>query len=174
MKPFNDYFNVIIKHEGGLVDHPNDPGGTTKYGVSLLFLKDLNLEDGDIDHDGDIDKEDIKVLTVEDSKELYMKFFWDPLHLEGITSDLLKLHVFDHGVNAGTRTSVKLLQRMLGLTEDGSIGKITTKKINEYQGNIVDEYKQVRINYYLNIISKNPKLEVFKKGWINRVETTKF
>lgn len=174
MREFNDYFEVIIEHEGGLSDHPNDPGGLTKYGISLLFLKGLNTQDGDIDHDGDIDKDDIKALTVEDSKKLYKKFFWDPLHLEGIELEELKLHLFDHGVNAGTRTAAKLLQRILKVADDGSIGSTTTKKTNEFEGDLVEEYKKARVNYYLDIIAKNSKLKVFQKGWLNRVETTKF
>jgi lysozyme family protein len=156
------------------VDHPNDPGGATKYGVSLLFLKGLSLADGDIDHDGNIDKDDIKALTIEDSKELYLKFFWDPLHLDGLNSEELKLHIFDMGVNAGTRTAVKLLQRILGSTQDGSLGKNTTTAANNYPGDIVKEYKKARQDYYLAIIAKNSKLSVFKKGWMNRIDTTKF
>lgn len=174
MRQFNEYFKIILQHEGGLVNNPNDPGGTTKYGVSLLFLKGLNLDVGDIDHDGDIDSQDIKALTIEDSKELYLKFFWNPLHLDGLKSEELKLHIFDMGVNAGTRTAVKLLQRIIGAGDDGSLGDITTTTANNYPGNIVDEYKKARINYYLAIISKNAHLLVFKKGWMNRIDTTKF
>lgn len=48
MRPFEDFVKVILKHEGGYVDHPNDPGGATKYGISLRFLQkngiDLNLD----------------------------------------------------------------------------------------------------------------------------------
>jgi len=174
MRQFNEYFNIIIEHEGGLTDHSNDHGGITKYGVSLRFLQGLIPVDGDIDNDGDIDKDDIKALTIEDSKEIYLKFFWSPLHLDSINSEELKLHLFDMGVNAGTRTSVKLLQRILNTSEDGIIGKNTTFLINNYSGDLVKEYKKARQNYYLDIISKNPKLAVFKKGWMNRIETTKF
>lgn len=174
MRDFNDYFKVILEHEGGFNNHPADPGGATNYGVSLLFLKDVSLIDGDIDHDGDIDKDDIIALTIEDSEKIYKKFFWDPLHLEGIESELLQLHLFDHGVNAGTKTAVKLLQRVLGIVDDGSIGPVTTRITNRYIGDIVEKYKTARQNYYLQLVDKNPKLGVFKKGWLNRVETTKF
>lgn len=174
MRQFDDYFKIILEHEGGFVDHPSDPGGKTNYGISLLFLKGLVLADGDIDHDGDIDGDDIKALTVNDSKKLYKKFFWDPLHLEALVNEELKLHVFDHGVNAGTKTGIKLLQRILGLTDDGSIGPMTIKAANSYTGNIVEKYKEARQGYYLAIIAKNPRLIVFKKGWLNRINTTKF
>ena len=174
MRDFSDYFKIIIEHEGGLGEHPNDPGGITKYGISLVFLKTLSLQDADIDNDGDIDRDDIKALTVEDSKELYKKFFWDPLHLEGVLSEELKLHLFDHGVNAGTRTAAKLLQRILNVDVDGSIGPDTIKKTNAFAGDLVKEYKKAREAYYLAIIEKNSKLSVFKKGWLHRIETTKF
>lgn len=174
MKEFNDYFKVILEHEGGFVNHPNDPGGKTNYGISLLFLKGLVLDEGDIDHDGDIDGDDIKALTIEDSRKLYQKFFWDPLHLDGIVNEELKLHIFDHGVNAGTRTAVKLLQRILGVTDDGSLGNATTSATNTYTKDIIEEYKKAREKYYLDIIAKNPRLIVFKNGWLNRIKTTNF
>jgi len=174
MRQFDDYFAVILGHEGGYVDHPSDPGGKTNYGISLLFLKGLVLAEGDIDHDGDIDGDDIKALTVNDSKGLYKKFFWDPLHFEGLVNEELKLHIFDHGVNAGVKTGVKLLQRILGLTEDGTIGPITIKTTNNYPGDIIAKYKEARQGYYLSIIAKNPRLTVFQKGWFNRINTTIF
>ena len=174
MKEFNDYFKVILEHEGGFVDHPSDPGGKTNYGISLLFLKGLVLAEGDIDHDGDIDGDDIKALTIEDSRRLYQKFFWDPLHLEKLINEELKLHIFDHGVNAGTRTAVKLLQRILSLQDDGAIGNMTITAANNYTGNIIEEYKKAREKYYLDIIVKNTRLIVFKNGWLNRIKTTNF
>lgn len=174
MRDFNDYFEVILKHEGGYSDHSADPGGATKYGISILFLKNLSLEDGDVDHDGDIDVNDIKALSIEDSMELYHKFFWNPLHLEGIESEELKLHLFDHGVNAGTKTAIKLLQRVLDLVDDGIIGKVTISAANNYTEDLIERYKQARKEYYDKIITKNPRLEVFRKGWFRRVDTTNF
>ena len=37
----------VAKWEGGYFDHPNDPGGVTMYGVSLMFLKGLDLWEGE-------------------------------------------------------------------------------------------------------------------------------
>jgi lysozyme family protein len=174
MRQFDEYFDIILKHEGGFSDHSADPGGATKYGISLVFLKGLTLDEGDINNDGVIDRNDIIGLTIDDSKILYQKHFWNPLNIDNISNELLKLHLFDHGVNAGTRTAVKLLQRILKLNDDGVIGTITTTSANSYNGDIIDEYKKARQNYYLAIIEKNPKLEVFKNGWFNRINSTIF
>ena len=37
----------------------------------------------------------------------------------------IDLEVFDFGVKAGVRTSIKTLQAVVGVTTDGSIGPIT-------------------------------------------------
>lgn len=178
MTLFERCIPIILKHEGGskYTDLKNDPGGPTKYGISLLFLKKLSLIEGDIDHDGDIDAEDIRAISESKSKELYYNYFWYPLHLQLINNDHLCLHLFDHGVNAGTKTAVKILQKMLGLTKDGIIGPKTSQKINEYTDpkELIINYANQRKNYYDQIIMINSHLMEFKKGWYNRVDTTHF
>jgi lysozyme family protein len=174
MREFSDYFKVILKHEGGFVNNPSDPGGSTEYGISLLFLKGLDLADGDVDHDGTIDADDIKALTVDEASILYQKYFWTPMNLDGIIDEDLKLNLFDQGVNSGTRTAIKILQRLLNLQDDGAIGPNTTNATNSYSGDIIADYKTARENYYLAIIQRNPKLMVFKTGWFNRIESTNF
>jgi len=171
MRPFEDFVKVILKHEGGYVDHPNDPGGATKYGISLRFLKSNGI---DINVDGRIDKKDIVELTIDEAVQIYRSFFWDKMRLDGISNELLKLHLFDMGVNAGTKTAIKILQRMIGVEADGLIGSKTLAAINAYYGNIVSDYASARMKYYENLTIRNPKLKVFLRGWGNRVNSTKF
>lgn len=146
---------VILRHEGGYVNHPNDPGGETKYGISKRAFPN----------------EDIKNLTIERAKEIYKKYYWDRMGVEGIEDIQLCLHVFDHGVNAGARTSIRMLQRLAGVKADGVIGPITLGAVNSQ--NLTEKFKQERINYYTRLAERRPKLKVFLKGWINRVHTTK-
>lgn len=158
MKTFNDYLKVILKHEGGYIDHPSDPGGATKYGISQRAFPGLI----------------IKELTVEDASAIYYNNYWLKLNLTNISNELLKLHLFDMAVNAGIKPSIKLLQSLIGTTSDGILGPRSEAKIALYEGDIVEAYKKARINYYKQLIVKNPKLKVFEKGWINRVNNTKF
>lgn len=158
MKNFNDYLKVILKHEGGYVNNPKDPGGETKYGISKRAFPGLN----------------IKELTVEDASAIYYHNYWIKLNLTNIKNEELKLHIFDMAVNAGIKTAIKLLQSIVGTTQDRVLGPRTEAKIDLYEGDIVEEYKKARINYYNTLVKNKPQLQVFIKGWINRVNSTKF
>lgn len=37
-------FEKIIYHEGGYVNHPSDPGGATKYGISKHSYPNLDIK----------------------------------------------------------------------------------------------------------------------------------
>ena len=51
MSLFDKCLKIVLIHEGGYSDDPDDPGGTTNYGISLRFLKSVGLELGDVDDD---------------------------------------------------------------------------------------------------------------------------
>lgn len=174
MRKFEDYLKVIFKHEGGLVDNPADPGGPTNMGISLMFLKGLPLSIADIDHDGDIDGDDIRKLTKEEAGELYRKYFWDKMNLAYIQDESLKLHLFDMGVNAGNKTAVKLLQNILIVPADGILGKTTANAVNNYDGDLLADYIRIRKEYYMLLVKNKPSLKIFLKGWLYRVHTCKF
>jgi len=172
MRKFEEYLKVIFIHEGfKYTNHKDDSGGPTQLGISLKFLKMRSL---DINNDGEINIKDIQEITVDKATELYHTYFWKPMNLEGIDNELLKLHLFDMGINAGTKTAIKILQEMLGATIDGVIGNQTIAKINSYGERIVADYANARKMYYNKIINNNPRLKVFRKGWYNRVDTTYF
>jgi len=165
---FENYLKVILKHEGGLVNHPKDKGKITQYGVSLRFLQNEGI---DVDGDGDIDAQDVIGLSVAQAGVIYKKYFFD--HLHAVPDGLLKLHLFDMGVNAGSRKAVKLLQYTLGVEQDGVIGKNTLKAILADKG-IVEKYIKARIAFYNDLVNRNSDYSCFLNGWLRRVRTTQF
>ena len=58
----------IFWAEGGYVDDPDDPGGATRFGISLRLLKKMGKL-GDIDGDGDIDADDIRRLSSDSASD---------------------------------------------------------------------------------------------------------
>jgi len=171
MRDFKDYLKVVLIHEGGYVNDKDDLGGETKFGISIQFLK---AEGIDIDNDGDIDSDDIRKLTIEDSSRIYKSEFFDSMNLSLINDELLKLHLFDMGVNAGKKSAILLLQKLVNQKQDGILGRITANYVNMYKGNLVLDYVHERLDYYKRICDARPANTKFLKGWINRVNTTKF
>jgi lysozyme family protein len=155
---FDKCIDVILKNEGGYVNHPNDPGGETNFGITKRNYPML----------------DIKNLTRERAKQLYYRDYWLGLNLYGIKNEELVLQIFDFAVNAGQSVAVKRIQRIVKVEADGLIGPITRGKINDFSGDIIELYKEARRNYYKALVRQNKSYGVFLQGWLNRVDKTKF
>lgn len=155
---FDKFIQVILDHEGGYVNDPDDLGGETNMGITRLRYPDL----------------DIKNLTVGQAKQIYYDDFYRPLNLSYIKNDLLALHIFDMAVNAGKRTAVKLLQELLrGCDLDGVIGPETGQAVSgaEVRANMTTAYIAKRIEYYYRVSLKRNNKK-FLAGWVNRVYKT--
>lgn len=179
-----------IRPDGrAFVDHPSDPGGATKWGISLRFLSDLIESRGieasafDYDRDGDVDIVDMRSLTLDQARALLWQEFWEPYR----TAELppaIAIKVFDMAVNMGQRQAVKLLQdalngllgsiRLKPLTRDGVIGPKTIAAAVLLQENGADAYAilgRVRDHmesFYKDLVLANPKFESFINGWLKR------
>jgi lysozyme family protein len=117
---------------------------------------------------------DIKNLTKEAAIDIYYKDFWLPMNLTKILENELVLQVFDMGVTSGIRTSIRILQRLVGVTDDGFIGNITLRAIREYNGDVVADFIKRRKLFYIVLVQKHPEKRRFLKGWLNRIDNTKF
>ncbi len=172
MADFNTFFPTLLKHEGGFVDNPKDPGGATNKGVTMKtfesYARELLGEEPTL--------ENLKALTDEQAGKIYKKMYWDRVKGDDLEPQELADIVFDFYVNAGANAS-KLLQRTLNdmgqaIAVDGGIGQQTLtaiKNVNPIE--LYQRYKQGRIEYYENLVERNPKLKVFLKGWLNRVNS---
>lgn len=114
----------VAKWEGGYFDHPNDPGGVTMYGVSLMFLKELDLWEGDIDGDGDIDRDDVLAVTKDTARDIFKRHFWDRPRA-GEMPPLVAVCFYDFAVNAGVPRAARMLQGLLRVGVDGIVGRNT-------------------------------------------------
>lgn len=160
----------IFLHEGGFNDIKEDAGGATNYGISLMFLKQI---DHDVDGDGDVDWLDIKALTKEEAQELYWDNFWKPLYDR--VSEKIGIKLFDTSINAGHSRSHSILQqalKSLGSTSiivDGVIGKQTLDELSKYsETQVLKAYCEAQLNFYKGIVAKKPNQAKFLKGWTNR------
>jgi lysozyme family protein len=158
---FQTAIKLILEHEGGYVNDPDDPGSETNFGISKKAFPNL----------------DIKNLTQDAAEAIYYNKYWLPMKLDGFQNNLLKLHLFDMGVNAGIVRATMLLQDILNVICDGIIGQITIDAANNYpdQKELTDAYINARKSHYEYIVKKNPTQIKYINGWMNRInDTTNF
>ncbi len=150
---------VILRHEGGLVNDPVDPGGLTNFGISQRSYPFV----------------DIKGLTIEKASAIYRRDYWDPIRCGEIRDQALALKMFDLAVNCGTATAVRMMQQAADncgatIAVDGHIGPATIAAINSLDAvKLLAAYKLVGEAHYESLVDKNPRLLKFLKGWEKRV-----
>lgn len=173
---------AIVDREGGYVNDPDDPGGPTKYGVTIHTLR--NIPWGDLDRDGDIDQFDVQALSRDHAIDIFLeRYFFGPRIDE--LPEVLQDTVFDMQVNAGAN-AVRILQRLLvdmGETVfiDGALGPQTIgaarRAAAKAPDHIRDAYGIARRDYYFGIADRRPASRKYartraggKGGWIKRAE----
>ena len=154
-------FQLMLKSEGGYANHPSDPGGRTNLGVTQAVWENW------VGHT--VTEKEMRALIPEKVEPLYKRKFWDACRCDDLPSGVDYL-VFDMAVNSGVGRSAKLLQRVLGVAQDGAIGPITVAAAQQMDASaLIDEFSKVREEFYRSL----PTFGVFGNGWLNRVEHSK-
>lgn len=82
---FESAFDMVIGHEGGYVNDPQDPGGETKFGISKRAYPNM----------------DIKNLSLEQAREIYMRDYWFAAGCDDVADEVMATLMFDCAVNQG-------------------------------------------------------------------------
>lgn len=151
---FEKAIKIVLKHEGGYVNDPADPGGETKYGITKRTYPRLN----------------IKALTVEQAIDIYYDDWWVKNNYEAIVDYYVACKLFDTAVNVGHSQAVKFLQRACEIEADGALGPQTIATVNSLPGQtVVSNYRKQQLAFYQNLVNRRPTLKKFLKGWTARV-----
>ena len=148
MGDFHRCIDRILAEEGGLSDHPADPGGLTKYGISQRSYPTL----------------DIAALTLADAQALYRRDYWQPLHGDSLPPGL-DLLLLDCAINQGVITAIQLLQQALRIQDDGLIGPKTLSAAAVAMPGLLDAFTAERALRY----EFNRNEAVFGRGWYRRL-----
>ena len=150
MTSFDGAFERVIDHEGDHVDHPDDPGGETRFGISQRSYPELN----------------IATLTLADAKEIYRSDYWDRVKADQLPAEL-RFILFDSAVNSGVSQSIKWLQQSLAnITVDGVIGPKTLRAVEDSNP---DKIARVFLGLRLRYMTEVRHWKSFGRGWARRV-----
>jgi lysozyme family protein len=148
---------ALLKHEGGFVNHPADPGGMTNLGVTQRVWEEW------VGHP--VTEKEMRALTPAIVAPMYKQKYWDKIHGDDLPSGV-DLAVFDFAVNSGPGRAAKMLQRVVGAVEDGAIGPMTLAKVTAVDSSkLIEDYNKERLAF-LQALSAWP---TFGKGWGRRV-----
>lgn len=162
----------ILKWEGGFVSDPVDKGGATNMGVTIGTWRSVGY---DKDGDGDIDVDDLRLLTREDVIERVLRpHYWnrwraDEIHNQSVANILVDW------VWASGAHGIRRPQRILGVTADGIVGPKTLVAVNSMDPmELHFRIKNDRIRFIDEICKANPLQERFRRGWLNRINELTF
>jgi len=181
MLSVRDIADEIVAREGGFVNDPDDPGGATNHGVTIHTMRRLGL---DLDGDGDVDVDDVRCVSAERARDIFLSHYFEAPGLAGLP-EALQASVFDMYVNAGSN-AVRLLQELLrdigfDIVADGVIGPLTRRAAHAAAAHaperLADAYGIARRNYYYRLADRRPASRKYarrrdggKGGWICRAE----
>lgn len=176
----------ILKYEGGFVNDPADSGGATNKGVTIATWRSVGY---DKDGDGDIDVQDLKLISNKDVRDRVLKpHYWDRWKANQIQSQKIANILVDW-VWASGANGIKIPQRLLGVAVDGIVGAKTLAAVNAADPDVLfDRIYQARetflrditnqsiASYEKKINRKATNAELMKytkkrfiKGWLNRL-----
>lgn len=146
---FERAVSIIIDLEGGYVNHPNDPGGETKYGISKRAYPHIY----------------IPTLTKAEASEIYKRDYWARIQGDALPPKT-RLVIFDAAVNQGPGFAVATAQAVVGAKPDGKVGPATIAALHACPPDLfLRKYMERRLGRYRALKEWN----VFGLGWVKRL-----
>ena len=168
----------VVEREGGYVNHPDDKGGATNFGITQATAQKHGYQGNMQDY------------PLAAAIAVYDLNYWQRLNLDAVAkiNEALAVRLFDFGVNSGTARAAKHLQRLLNVLNskeqyypdirvDGGIGKqtiATLAKFYDKRGDqgirvLSDALNSLRIAFCVGISEHDESQEVFTFGWLSRI-----
>ena len=161
---FNKSLALVLKEEGGFETQTTDNGNKLpdgRAGSTNLGVTQANWE-AFVGHP--VTWNDMRVLTPEKVTPFYKRKYWDVVHGDELPNGVDYM-AFDFAVNAGPGMAIKLLQRAVGVTQDGAIGPMTLSAIHAIPVNIlIQRFSDAKEEFYKGLHN-----QTYEKGWLGRV-----
>lgn len=158
---FDKAITRLLAHEGGFTKNPADRGNWTsgrigvgklngtKYGISAMAYPHV----------------DIKNLTWEQAKAIYLDDFWNSLKANQL-ADGVAFQLLDFAINSGISNAIRALQRAIGVKDDGVFGPASLAAVNTLsESDLIMLILAERLDFMASISS----WVEFGRGWARRI-----
>lgn len=153
MSTFTRMFERLVGHEGGYVNHPNDPGGETNWGVTKRVAQAHGYHG------------DMRKLSKTQAQEIAEKSYYKAIRADEL-DEAIGWQLFDAAYNHGNRNAVKFLQRAVGVNDDGIIGPVTLGAVKAMDKNdVILKFNAERLDFYTRLGT----WLTFGRGWARRI-----
>lgn len=148
----------VLRHEGGYVNHPADPGGPTKYGITLAVYRDTGRPNATA--------ADLRAITHAEAGAIYRARYWDALACDALPAGL-DYALFDYGVNSGVARAARVLRHLCGTAGQGAridaatLAALRRRDAAALVASLCDER--------LAFLRRLKTWRVFGRGWSRRV-----
>lgn len=157
---FKESLALVLKHEGGYVDHPADPGGATMKGITLATFSAFKKKP--------MTKAELRAISDADVETIYKTGYWDTMRCDDLPAGV-DLLAFDMAVNKGVNRATRLLQQAAGVRDDGVLGPMTLAAIRKMPAkDLIVKVSEGRRDFYRSLKT----FPVFGRGWLRRVDET--
>ena len=150
---FDQAFDILLRHEGGFSDHPSDPGGKTRFGITEAVAREVGY------------RGDMRDLPVGLAKRIYKERYWDAVRADALP-EAVRYAVFDAAVNSGPRQAILWLQRAVGVKADGIIGPKTLAAVRTADP---EQVLRRMLSARLRFMTDLPTWPSFGRGWARRI-----
>lgn len=150
---------IVLRHEGGFVNHPSDPGGATNMGITKDTLEEWRKRP--------VSVAEVRLLTKAEAAAIYEAKYYLRHRCDAMPAGV-DLCILDFAVNSGG--AIKAIQKCLGVRPDGAVGPVTLAAMAEFEpGELVENISALRVTYLRAL----PIFPTFGRGWLARVEDTR-
>jgi lysozyme family protein len=150
---FEKAFEKLLGHEGGFVDHPRDPGGATRYGITQRVAVAHGYQG------------EMRELPVAEARRIARIAYWDAVRADEVP-DAVRYDLFDAAYHSGPEQATRWLQRAAGVDDDGKLGPKTLLAVRTVDPQLLAK----RFNgHRLQFLTDLKTWDAFGKGWARRV-----
>jgi lysozyme family protein len=154
---YEEALKRLLAHEGGYSNHPSDPGGPTRFGITIHDYRKYVKPDASA--------ADVRAMPLAHAKAIYRDRYWDAMRCDALPAGL-DYAVFDYGVNSGVSRAVKVLRRLVGLSESAQMNDAVIADVRRHDAaDLVARLCDERLAF----LKRLRTWPVFGAGWSRRV-----